>query len=401
MCQLYRFFDGASLFTVAKHKQDAGHECHPHEFTLPVSRAVLQTLHTIMKYAKKSSLSNALLVALFATAMFSLPVAVVAEPMSITPDVVWVNNTGNAAYTGNNAFWGVNGIGAVNYAYAIGKYEITNTQYAAFLNAVGQSNANGVYNANMGNSSSGTFGGIIQSGTSGAYSYSVASGFEAKPVNWVSWFSAARYVNWLENGKPVDATGTAVNNGTYTLGTATSGNITSWNAGSIWRLPSASEWMKAAFYNPDTPGYSTYGTGMNTIVSGTGGSASDGVVYQVSGSGPQAVGSFSNADNYYGLFDASGNVREWTGKVNPAASGTNLQEAYLANGSYAGGSDYAVSIDNGVYALGTSASAGIGFRVALVPEPSTIALAAMGVAGALGFKRLKRRPKQAADSLPC
>jgi len=342
-----------------------------------------------------------LLAVLCAIAVLSLPAAVVAGPLSTTPDVVWVNNTGNAAYTGNNAFWGANGIGSVSYSYGIGKYEITNTQYAAFLNAVGQSNANSVYNSNMGVSSSGTFGGIIQSGSSGSYTYSVASGFEAKPVNWVSWFSAARYVNWLENGRPVDATGAAVNNGTYTIGTATSGNIPTWNVGSIWRLPSASEWIKAAFYNPDVPGYSTYGTGLNTIVSGTGGSAADGVVYLVSGSGPQAVGSFPNADNYYGLFDASGNVREWTGKINPTASGTNLQEAYLANGSYAGGSDFVVSIDNGLYTLGTGASAGIGFRVTLVPEPSTIALAAMGAAGALGWKRLKRRPKQTADSLPC
>lgn len=355
----------------------------------------------MIKNAKKCEFSIMLFVALCAIAVLSLPAAVVAGPMSSTPDVVWVNNTGNAAYTGNNAFWGANGIGSVSYSYGIGKYEITNTQYAAFLNAVGQSNANSVYNSNMGVSSSGTFGGIIQSGVSGSYTYSVASGFDAKPVNWVSWFSAARYVNWLENGRPVDATGAAVNNGTYTLGTATSGNIPTWNAGSIWRLPSASEWIKAAFYNPDTPGYSTYGTGLNTIVSGTGGSAADGVVYLVSGSGPQAVGSFPNADSYYGLFDASGNVREWTGKINPTASGTNLQEAYLANGSYAGGSDYVVSIDNGVYTLGTGASAGIGFRVTLVPEPSTIALAAMGAAGALGWKRLKRRPKQTADSLPC
>lgn len=351
-----------------------------------------------MNHSNKRGFAQNSLWILFAVAALNVPAAVFAGPMSTVPDVVWVNNPGNAAYTGNNAFWGVNGVGAVNYSYGIGKYEITNTQYAAFLNSVGQSNANSVYNANMGTSSASTFGGIIQSGTSGAYTYSAASGFESKPVNWVSWFSAARYVNWLENGRPVDATGAAVNNGTYTLGTATSGNIVSWNAGSIWRLPSASEWVKAAFYNPDTPGYSTYGTGLNTIVSGTGGSAADGVVYQVSGSGPQDVGSFTNADNYYGLFDASGNVREWTGKINPNASGTNLQEAYLANGSFAGATDFSQSIDNGVYTLGTAASAGIGFRVALVPEPSTIALAAVGVAGALGFKRLKRRSKQAADS---
>jgi len=309
----------------------------------------------------------------------------------IVPDMVEVGNPGNAAYTGNPLFPGPVGVGAVNHYYLIGRTEVTNTEYAAFLNAVGQQNANGVYNANMGISSTGTFGGIVQSGTSGAFTYTVASGFENKPVNWVTWFSAARYVNWLENGQPVDATGAAVNTGAYNLGTATSGNIATRTPGSTWYLPSASEWFKAAFYNPDTATYSTYGTGLNTITSGTGGAAADGVVYQVPSSGPQPVGSFPNADSYYGIYDASGNVREWTGKINPTAGGTNLQEAYIANGSYTGATDFSVSIDNGIYALGSNSSAGLGFRVAAVPEPSAMVLAAAGLAGVAGWKRLRRR----------
>jgi sulfatase modifying factor 1 len=336
-----------------------------------------------------SQSSSSLRLGLSLVLLFAVSHAALADV--IVPEMVHVGNRGNAAYTGNALFPGPVGVGAVNHYYLIGKTEVTNTQYAAFLNAIGQSNANSVYSANMGISSTGTFGGIVQSGTSGAFTYTVASGFENKPVNWVTWFSAARYVNWLENGQPVDATGAAVNSGAYNLGTATSGNIALRTPGSTWYLPSASEWFKAAFYNPTTASYSTYGTGLNTIVSGTGGVAADGVVYRTPLAGPQSVGSFPNADSYYGLYDASGNVREWTGKTNPTASATNLQEAYLANGSYAGMTDVSVSIDNGVYALGTSASAGIGFRVAAVPEPSTMALAAAGLAGAAGWKRLRRR----------
>lgn len=309
----------------------------------------------------------------------------------IVPDMVHVGDVGNAAYTGNPEFPGPVGVGSVNHYYLIGRTEVTNTEYAAFLNAIGQQNANGVYNANMGVTSTGTFGGIIQGGTSGSFTYTTAAGFENKPVNWVTWFSAARYVNWLENGQPVDASGAAVNSGAYNVGTATSGNIVTRTAGSTWYLPSASEWFKAAFYNPSTATYSTYGTGMNTIQSGTGGAASDGVVYQVISSGPQPVGSYVNAESSYGLYDASGNVREWTGKINPTASATNLQEAYIANGSFAGGTDFSVSIDNGVYALGTSSSSGVGFRVAAVPEPSAMALAAAGLAGVAGWRRLRRR----------
>jgi sulfatase modifying factor 1 len=321
--------------------------------------------------------------------MLVIALATAASADPITLEMVHVGNPGNAAYTGNPVI--PEGVGAVNHYYLIGKTEVTNTQYAAFLNAVGQTNTNGIYNANMGTSSAGTFGGIVQSGTAGAYTYTVTSGFENKPVNWVTWFSAARFVNWLQNGQPVDATGASVNSGAYNVGSATSGNLVTLTPGSTWRLPSASEWFKAAFYNPNTATYSTYGTGMNTIVSGTGGSAADGVVYNVTSAGPQDVGSFANAESFYGLYDASGNVREWTGKINPTASATNLQQAFVANGSFAASTDSAVSINGGSYVLGTAPSAGIGFRVAAVPEPSAMVLAVAGVAGAAGWKRLRRR----------
>ena len=49
-----------------------------------------------------------------------------------------------------------------------------------------------------------------------------------KPVNWVTWFDAARVSNWLMNG----ATGTSsTETGAYTLGGATSGNARAVNPG--------------------------------------------------------------------------------------------------------------------------------------------------------------------------
>jgi formylglycine-generating enzyme required for sulfatase activity len=123
---------------------------------------------------------------------------------SVAIDWVTVGNSGNAADP-------TTGYGAVGYEYKIGKYEVTYAQYAVFLNAKGQSNANGIYNSNMlsyGVIQSGTYGnftysatswnhGIIQSGISGNFTYSVTSGSENKPVDFVSWFEAARFCNWL------------------------------------------------------------------------------------------------------------------------------------------------------------------------------------------------------------
>ncbi len=52
--------------------------------------------------------------------------AICAQPITI--ETVPVGNVGNAPDT--------TGFGAVGYNYNIGRYEVTNSQYASFLNAV-------------------------------------------------------------------------------------------------------------------------------------------------------------------------------------------------------------------------------------------------------------------------
>ena len=125
----------------------------------------------------------------------SLGLAVLVSVSLVTPamavvNIAWVpvGNAGNAADPST-------GYGSVGYAYNIGKYEVTNSQYAEFLNAKGGSNSNGIYNVGM------TGYGIAQTGSSGSYTYSVTSGFENKPVVYVSWYDAARFTNWLGNGQ--------------------------------------------------------------------------------------------------------------------------------------------------------------------------------------------------------
>ena len=81
----------------------------------------------------------------------------------------------------------------------IGAYEITNAQYAEFLNAVADADPNALYNTRMGTSARG---GITRSGGSGSYGYSVKAGHENKPVVFVSFYDALRFANWLHNGEP-------------------------------------------------------------------------------------------------------------------------------------------------------------------------------------------------------
>ena len=113
------------------------------------------------------------------------------------------------------------GFGAVSYGYAIGTYEVTSSQYTTFLNAVAKADPYGLYNTSMGSDLN--VAGVSRSGISGSYTYSSLNGGN-KPIAYVSWFDAARFVNWMQNGQPTGAqvAGTT-ETGTYNLGGATTG----------------------------------------------------------------------------------------------------------------------------------------------------------------------------------
>jgi formylglycine-generating enzyme required for sulfatase activity len=274
---------------------------------------------------------------------------------TVTIDYVSVGNPGNAADT--------TGYGAVGYAYQIGKYEVTNSQYGAFLNAKGASDSGAIYNSNM----AGT--GITQSGSSGSFSYSVTSGFENKPVVYVSWFDAARFANWMMNGQGSNDMET----GAYTLNGATSGIITA-NIGAQVYLPTEDEWYKAAYYSAANTSYSLYPNGQNTITT------ADANYGNVVGS-TTGVGSYSGDGSSYGTFDQGGNVWEWNDAVISGSS------RGLRGGSFSNAvTSLRSSGRNGNDP--TSENTNIGFRVASVPEPTSLLLTML--AGGVMLARRKR-----------
>ena len=127
-------------------------------------------------------------------------------------ETVPVGNPGNTGEWSGQSYGGDGPdriCGAVDYAYNIGKYEVTAGQYTEFLNAVATTaDTYGLYNTLMW---SDTYGCKIQrSGSPGSYSYLVdanGDGIEDadrvnRPVNYVSWGDAARFANWLHNGQP-------------------------------------------------------------------------------------------------------------------------------------------------------------------------------------------------------
>ena len=186
-----------------------------------------------------------------------------AGPISVA--LVTVGDPGNAADS--------TGFGAVNYAYQIGKYDVTTSQYAAFLNAVAATDPYGLYSPQMASVTLYAPCGIVQNGVSGSFTYSVTPGHENFPVNYVSWGSAARFVNWLQNGQPTGSEGPGTTEtGAYALNGAITqaalGAVTR-NSGATWFLPTEDEWYKAAYYKGGglSAGYWLYPTQSNSAPS--------------------------------------------------------------------------------------------------------------------------------------
>ncbi len=266
----------------------------------------------------------------------------------------------------------LNGYGNVDYAYCIGTTEVTNAQYAEFLNAIADDDPNGVWNANMD---------ITRSGSAGSYTYTVVGGFEDHPINQASFFDAMRFVNWVENGQPTGAQdASTTEDGTYLISDGSS-EVRSVDA--TYFLPSEDEWYKAAYYSLDDgdgdPGYWLYPTQSDTAPTAEappGGSNSANYLNAVADT--TIVGSYTSTTNFYGGFDFGGNVFEWTEGV----SGT---DRIVRGGSYTSAASTLASTGRTALAPGGgSFEGGVGFRIArtavlvAVPETSVIGLLLLG-----------------------
>jgi formylglycine-generating enzyme len=305
------------------------------------------------------------------------------------------NVADTASHSGNSA-----GQGAVAYDYRIGKYEVTAGQYTEFLNAVAKSDAYGLYDANMWSNTAACR--IQQSGASGSFTYSVASDYANRPVNYVSYWDACRFANWLHNGQPTGAQGSGTTEtGAYALDgyTGSDGRTIGRSPGAKWALPSEDEWYKAAYYKAGgtNSGYWNYATSNDAVPGRDMADASGnnvncfGTPYPIdSGKYTTVVGEFQNSHSPYGTFDQDGNVREWNETV--FVWGDPYE--YVLRGQR-GGSHMEQSYQLGThcrnYEFPTSAFGNWGFRVVGVPEPNSIIMMLTGIASAallFGWRRL-------------
>jgi len=186
--------------------------------------------------------------------------------------------------------------------------------------------------------------------------------------------------------------------GAYTLNGQTSGNAPARNPGAQVFLPSRDEWYKASFYSGTGSSYFTWPTASNTQPTNTITNLSLVNAANYGGAStptttPIAVASYTNTTSPYALYDAMGNVTEYTDTSNSSSQiqvfggswATTLAQASLWNANA-----------SAIFRSTSVTTSQLGFRVAAVPEPTTIALAGTGLAGLAGMEWMKRRKKKAA-----
>ena len=268
-------------------------------------------------------------------------------------DFMTIGNAGNV----NDARYSTPGYGRVTYEYQISKYEISRDM----INKANNIGMLGITHVDAG----------------------VNPDF---PAGGVSWYEAAKFVNWLntsqghEEAYKFDSVGNLLLwdvADAWTLG----GQNLYRNKGCYYFLPSEDEWYKAAYYDPATGVYYDYPTGGNVVpgLIGSGnpnGEANYGSRYLVDVN-------MAGSESPYGTVGQGGNVWEW---LESAYDGINDDRA--EGRALHGGSWYELS--SGGYLLAKyrygPISAGadnfnIGFRIAAVVPAFPIGVAGGDLTG--------------------
>jgi formylglycine-generating enzyme required for sulfatase activity len=283
---------------------------------------------------------------------------------AFTMDFVTIGNPNNVADTTGNP----NPVGSVAYTYNLGKYEVSRDM----INKANTAGSLGITLADMS-----SYGG---------------NGVN-KPATGVSWYEAAKFVNWLNTSTGNTAAYKFDGSGTFQLWSA---GDAGYNANNMFRnslakyvIASRDEWHKGAYGNLDGT-WNNYATGSNSaptaVASGTDANTA---VYNGQ-TGPADIFSAGGL-SAYGTMGQGGNAWEWMetaydGSNNIADEIRELRGSSWDSSSPISEPSSSLSID----AFYPSAEGSfVGFRVASVPEPSSLSLLAIGLGGLTLVRRRK------------
>jgi len=283
--------------------------------------------------------------------LMCINIASAATVRGIDIDFVHIGNVGNVDDTVvmND---GTTGYGAVGYDYWIGKCEVTNAQWNAFVAAVG-----------------------VPTGTDGGYGNGSTYTGAQQPVNQVSWYEAAQFCNYLTSGDKSEGAylfnGNNANPGDF-LGIDRNVAVLAYDTAYV--IPTEDEWYKAAYYTGS--GYSSYANGTDTTpVAGVDSNYDNAI------GTPWNVSTGTQEQN--ATFDMMGNVWEWN--------------ETLVNSSYrvirGGSGDYTAALDSSYRNITHGPyinDSYIGFRVASVPEPCSMVLLSLGGLALLRKRRMSK-----------
>jgi formylglycine-generating enzyme len=292
-----------------------------------------------------------------------------------TMDFVTIGNPGNAGDTTAN----LNPLGSVAYTYNLAKYEVSRGQFE-------KADSAGSLGITMHDMSDYGGNGLL------------------KPATGVSWYEAAKFVNWLNTSTGNTAAYKFDGSGNYQVwSTGDAG----YNANNIFRnslakyvIASRNEWYKGAYGNPDGSwsfypnGGGGYSDDPSPPTPVAGGTEANTAVYGPQYGGPANVNNAGGLSGY-GTMGQGGNVMEWNesaytwdyGSINSSA----IQDREVRDGSFTTffGDDYELASGFHDSYNPSDNLPWLGFRVASVgvPEPSTSLLVVLGLSGLL----LKRR----------
>lgn len=197
-------------------------------------------------------------------------------------------------------------IGAVSYEFRLTTTEITNRQWFEFMLAYRPYYTGSTVNPNFSGPDINIMGG-----------YAIVGNPEAPAA--MGWEYAARFCNWMHNGKASHRE--AFESGVYDTSTftrnpdGTHNHIITPAAGAKYWMPTFNELTKGLYYDPHkngpgVEGYWQYPT--TSDVAPIPGPPEAGGQTNAGRSGPSTVGSYPSVMSPWGLLDGSGGVSEWT-----------------------------------------------------------------------------------------
>jgi len=256
-------------------------------------------------------------------------------------------------------------VGSVNYTYGIGKYEISRSI---------------IQKANAASSLNLTMADLTNYGGNGPN----------RPATGLSWVNAAKFVNWMNTSQGYQV---AYKIEQQQVALAIVDVVLLWgsnengfnsqnqfrNTNARYFLPSADEWHKAAFYDPNKNGggYWLYPNQNDTVPTKVSSGLLNGSV--VNGqSGPADVDN-AGGMSAYGTMAQGGNASEFTETASDFINDNGMEDRRMVDSTWSNGMDSILQSNYGVQRFwGEDA---IGFRVAMVPEPSAFSLLAIGLGG--------------------